>query len=107
LKAFTTILLKKKWILKNSSPKRPHLFEKNKRLAGKILCVMLNKSSTLFDVADFVKTSKKQRSNVVDVQIKDIFQYNFIGICIAQRKDQFFLDTNYIIRNTFDRQPYE
>jgi ribosomal protein L19 len=107
MKTFTTILLKKKWILKNSSPKRPHLFEKNKRLPGKILCVIFNKFSTFFEVSDYVKTSKKQRSNVVDLQIKDIFQYNFIGICIAQKKDQFLMNTNYIIRNTFDRQPYE
>ena len=107
MKTITKVLLKKKWILKNNTIKRPYLFEKNKRLSGKILCIIFNKFSTYFEVSDFVKTSKKQRSNVVDQQIKDIFQYNVIGICISQKKDQYFLNTQYIIRNTFERIPYE
>lgn len=28
---------------------------------------------------DYIKVSKKHRSNVVDVLVKDIFQYNFTG----------------------------
>ena len=58
MKTITKVLLKKKWILKNNTIKRPYLFEKNKRLSGKILCIIFNKFSTYFEVSDFVKTSK-------------------------------------------------
>lgn len=77
------------------------------RLTGQVLQVMFNKKTTSFEVTDFVKTSKKQRSNVVEVQIKDIFQYNFIGLCIAHKKDSYGLNTSFLLRNTFDHIPYE
>jgi len=57
--------------------------------------------------SDFVKTSKKQRSNIVDIKIKDILHYSFLGICIAHKKDPYGLNTSFTIRNVFDRVPVE
>jgi ribosomal protein L19 len=107
MQKLTSVLLKKKLDLLFFTTKRPYLYNRQYRLTGKILCVLFNKYSTIFEVSDYVKTSKKQRSNVTDVQVKDIFQYNFIGICIAHKKDSFMLNTSYLIRNTFDKVPYE
>jgi ribosomal protein L19 len=107
MQLFTSMLIKTKYKLFNASKKRPNLEQSHKRLTGKVLRVMFNKRTTKFEVSDFVKTSKKQRSNVVDVQVKDIFQYNFIGICIAQKRDEFVLNSSFLIRNTFDQFPYE
>lgn len=107
MQALTTLFLKNKYKLFISTKKRPKLKGNRTRITGRVLRVMFNKKTTQFEVSDFVKTSKKQRSNVIDVQVKDIFQYNFVGICIAQKKDQFDLNTSFLIRNTFDQFPYE
>jgi ribosomal protein L19 len=79
----------------------------NKGLSGRVVKVSLNKHSTKFEVSDYVTISKKQRSNVVDILEKDIFQYNFTGIVISQKKDQLVLNTSFLIRNVFDQFPYE
>lgn len=107
MRVLTALLIKNRKLVNYISPKRPYLCDKNRRLAGKVLCVLFNKFSTSFEVSDFVKTSKKQRSNIVDIQVKDIFQYNFIGICIAHKKDYYLFNTSFLIRNTFDRSAYE
>jgi ribosomal protein L19 len=54
-----------------------------------------------------VNKGKKQRSDIVQIQIKDILHYSFIGICIAHKKDPYGLNTSFTIRNVFDRVPVE
>jgi ribosomal protein L19 len=105
--SLTISLLKKKLYFRTVENKRPDLRMPSFRLPGSVLKILLNKQSTVFELSDFVKTSKKQRSNITEAQVKDIVQYNFIGICIAQRKDMFYSNTSFLIRNTFDRFPYE
>lgn len=68
-------------------------------LSGQILLVSLNKHKTKFEVSDFVKVSKKQRSNVVEVLVKNIYQYNLVGICIQHKKDPWDLNTSFLLRN--------
>jgi ribosomal protein L19 len=103
---FTTLYKNKLNFLLLTS-KRPYLSNYPQRIAGKVLVVLFDKRTTVFEVSDFVKTSKKLRSNVSEVQTRDIFQYNFIGLCIAHKKDPYCVNTSFLIRNTFDRTPYE
>jgi ribosomal protein L19 len=112
MKKFFAVLLKKNLNLFLNNHKYASLYlykrsQSKKGLAGRILRVSLNKHSTKFEVSDYVRQSKKHRSNVVDILVKDIFQYNFTGICIKQTKDQFALNTSFLIRNVFDQFPYE
>jgi ribosomal protein L19 len=104
---YFSALIKNKFNLVLFTGKKPYLSHYRQRIAGNIMIVLFDKRTTVFDVSDFVKTSKKLRSNVSEIQVRDIFQYNFIGICIAHKKDPYFLNTSYLIRNTFDRTPYE
>jgi ribosomal protein L19 len=107
MKLYIATLLKKRLRLDWSTDKYPGITRHRQRLTGAVLEVSFNKHSTTFELSDFVKTSKKQRSNIVDVQIKDILQYNFIGICIAHKKDPYYLNTSFLIRNVFGRVPFE
>nr|ADZ99047.1 ribosomal protein L19 [Physarum polycephalum] len=107
MQSYFTSLLKTKLNLLSITGKKPHLDYKRERLTGKVLSVLFDKRTTSFEVSDFIKTSKKLRSNISEVQVRDIFQYNFIGLCIAHKKDPFVINTSFLIRNTFDRTPYE
>jgi len=87
--------------------KKPYLADHHQRVAGKVISVTFDKKHTTFEVTDFIKISKKLRSNTVEVKTLDIFQYNFVGLCIAHKKDPYITDTSFLIRNAFDRIPYE
>lgn len=102
--------IKNKYLCSLSPKAPPKLFRRSQAkqgLSGRILCIVLNKHTTKFEVSDFVRVSKKHRSNVVDILVKDIFQYNITGICIRHKKDQFSINTSFLIRNVFDQFPYE
>jgi len=107
MQQYFSTLIKNKYTILLSNSKKPYLADYRQRLTGKVMSVLFDKRTTTFEVSDFVKTSKKLRSNVTEVQSRDIFQYNFIGICIAHKKDPYILNTSFLIRNTFDRVPYE
>jgi len=104
---YFSTLTKNKFNILMLTSKTPHLGEYQKRITGKVLTVIFDKRTTTFEVSDFVKTSKKLRSNVIEIQERDIFQYNFTGLCIAHKKDPYVINTSFLIRNTFDRIPYE
>ena len=107
MKSSFSSLLKANFNLLITNSKKPYINAFNQRISGRVLSVIFDKRSTTFEVSNYVKTSKKLRSNTTETQIRDIFQYNFIGLCIAHRKDQYILNTSFLIRNTFDRIPYE
>jgi len=108
MKSYIAVLLKKKLDMFFSSDKGTFLGNiHHQQIAGNVLWVSFDKQNTSFEVSDFVKTSKKQRSNIVDIQIKDLLQYNFVGICIAHKKDPYDVNTSFLIRNVFDRVPFE
>jgi ribosomal protein L19 len=107
MQQYISALVKSKLNILLTTDKQPYLGTYRQRLAGKVLAVIFDKRTTTFEVSDYVKTSKKLRSNTIDIQIKDIFQYTFIGICIAHKKDPFTINTSFLMRNTFDRFPYE
>jgi ribosomal protein L19 len=101
------VLRKNQLYLPIITNKKPYLADHHQRISGRVLSVNFNKKNTTFELSDFRKTSKKLRSNVVEIEIRDIFQYTFVGICIAHKKDQYLINTSFLIRNTFDRTPYE
>ena len=71
------------------------------------MMLSFDKRITTFELSDFEKRSKKLRSNTIDIQIKDIFQYNILGICISRKRDQYLVNTAFLLRNVVDRVPYE
>lgn len=83
------------------------LIRHHPRIAGKVLSIDLNKKKTNFELSDFKRTSKKLRSNVIEIKIRDVQQYTFVGICISHKKDVYITNTSFLLRNTFDRIPYE
>lgn len=108
MKNITTAALLKKNIslLYNiSKARKPNV--KLKVIAGQLLQLTLSQKITKFDMTDYIRVSKKHRSNTVDVIIRDIFQYVFTGICIRHRKDIYDLNTSFLLRNVFDQFPYE
>jgi ribosomal protein L19 len=107
MKYYFSALVKAKFKHLNITNKRPYLAAHRQRIAGRVVTILFDKRTTTFEVSDFVKISKKLRSNTVEVQIRDIFQYNFLGLCIAHKKDPYLINTSFLVRNTFDRTPYE
>jgi len=107
MKLYTAALLKNEYTVLMSYGKERHIGARHLRVTGKAVQVVFNEQTTRFEVSDFVKTSKKQRSNIVDIQIKDILHYNFIGLCIAHKKDPYGFNTSFTIRNVFSRVPVE
>jgi len=107
MQQYNSILFKNNLYNFLTTNKKPYVKSYQQRLTGKILSVLFDKRTTTFEVSDFVKTSKKLRSNTTEIQIRDIFQYNFVGICIAHKKDLDTINTSFLIRNTFDQVPYE
>ena len=87
--------------------KVPYLNYHRQQITGRVLCVLFDKRETKFEMTDYIKTSKKHRTNIIEVQQREILQYNFTGLCIAHKKDPFYVNTSFLIRNTFDRTPYE
>jgi ribosomal protein L19 len=77
------------------------------RLAGFVLQVDFHQEYTKFEVTDFIKVSKKHRSNTFDIIAKDIPQYNFTGLCLRYRPDPYSTNTAFLIRNVFDQFPCE
>lgn len=107
MKNYFAALIKTKYYVPLWTKKKPYLAAHRSRLGGMVLSVNFDKKITNFNVSDFIKTSKKLRSNIVEVQILDIFQYNFVGLCLRHKKDRYLINTSFLIRNTFDRIPYE
>jgi ribosomal protein L19 len=108
MKQYLTILLKKNLtILITQHKSNKIMFTKKNRLSGRVLRVCLHDHYTKFEVSDYVKISKKLRSNVVEHIEKDILKYNLVGICLSFYGDPYILNTSFLIRNVFDSFAYE
>ena len=101
------VLQKTKEVLVNFEEKASSLNTYWQRVGGKIMMLSFDKRITTFELTDFEKRSKKLRSNTIEVQIKDIFQYELLAICISTKRDQYLVNTAFLLRNVVDRTPYE
>lgn len=62
------------------------------KVPGRIISVAFNKEATKFELTDYIKVSKKHRSNVVDVLVKDVFQYT-LPEYVSSKKRSYSLNT--------------
>jgi len=77
------------------------------RPGGRLLRVYWKTQYTQFDINDFVRVSKKLRSNTIDRKVKDILQYNFTGICVTFNLHVQTVHQSFTLRNVFDGFPCE
>lgn len=105
-------LSKNKYLLLNYFNKTDQLNIQDKSInrvnfGGKVMSVNWRTEYTKFDIYDYVKVSKKQRSNEVDRKEKKVLNYNYTGICIAYKKDFNSINAKFVLRNVFDSFPLE
>lgn len=81
--------------------------KKNFSFGGKVIQVFWKTRFTKFDIAEYVKVSKKQRTNISEKKIKDVLQYSFAGFCYNFKKTKFTINTSFSIRNVLDGFPLE
>ena len=81
--------------------------KKKFNFGGKLLQVFFVTKFTKFDIAEYVKVSKKQRTNISDKKIKDVLQYCFLGYCFNYKKDNKGVNCSYSLRNVLDGFPIE
>jgi ribosomal protein L19 len=86
-----------------------NLTKKKKRFSfgGKLLQVLFLTKFTKFDIAEYVKVSKKQRTNISEKKVKDVLQYSFLGYCFNFKKDKTGLNCSFSLRNVLDGFPIE
>lgn len=75
------------------------------RPRGEIIDIAFNTAFTHFNVQDYVKQSKKTRSNKIEYAEKEVLLYSMVGKCIRYRNRGFH--TTFIIRNVTDLTSYE
>jgi ribosomal protein L19 len=80
---------------------------KNFSFGGKIIKVFWKTQFTKFDIAEYVKVSKKQRTNISEKKVKDVLQYSFLGYCFDFKKDMLGINTSFSLRNVLDGFPIE
>jgi ribosomal protein L19 len=76
-----------------------------RRPRGEIIEIAFNTEFTHFNIQDFVKQSKKTRSNKVEYAEKQILLYSMVGKCIHYRNRG--SHTTFTIRNVVDLTSYE
>jgi len=101
----TAIYSKQSFILKNIVPKHSNLG--HTRLGGSVVETAWKPSATAFNMQDYIKVSKKHRSNVVEVIERDVFQYSFCGICIKRQAHHGDFNASVLLRNVFSSVPCE
>ena len=86
-----------------------NLTEKKKKFSfgGKLLQVFFLTKFTKFDIAEYVKVSKKQRTNISEKKVKDVLQYCFLGYCFNFKKDLDGVNCSFSLRNVLDGFPIE
>ena len=99
-------LLKSKYFLINYFAKDDKLNlearDLRKGFGGRLLVVHWRNEFTKFDINDYIKLSKKQRSHELDKKEKEVLNYNYTGICISHKKNFESTATTFVIRNVFD-----
>lgn len=105
------ILQKQKFIQQIICSKADNLnltkIKKKFTFGGKLLQVFFLTKFTKFDIAEYVKVSKKQRTNISEKKVKDVLQYSFLGYCFDFKKDNQGLNCSYSLRNVLDGFPIE
>src|SRR6201996_4658544 len=72
------------------------------------LCVGYNTKETHFVMSDFIRQSKKLRSNVIEKVEMDISLYSIKAIILDEKASLLFpLERTFLIRNVFSSVPYE
>lgn len=96
-------------IIKGSKTDNLNLTMKKKKFTfgGKLLQVFFLTKFTKFDIAEYVKVSKKQRTNISEKKVKDVLQYSFLGYCFNFKKDFDGINCSYSLRNVLDGFPIE
>ena len=86
-----------------------NLTEKKKKFTfgGKLLQIFFLTKFTKFDISEYVKVSKKQRTNISEKKVKDVLQYSFLGYCFDFKKDYEGLNCSFSLRNVLDGFPIE
>jgi len=74
---------------------------------GKVIKVLWKTQFTKFDIAEYVKVSKKQRTNISEKKTKDVLQYCFLGYCFDYKIDNLSINTSFSLRNILDGFPIE
>ncbi|RYE05345.1 MAG: 50S ribosomal protein L19 [Rickettsiaceae bacterium] len=74
----------------------------NFSFGGKIIKIFWKTQFTKFDIAEYVKVSKKQRTNISEKKVKDVLQYSFLGYCFDFKKDVLGTNTSFSLRNVLD-----
>jgi len=83
----------------------PEKLVKQRRMTSSIWHVGFNPNTTRFSMRDYIKVSKKLRSNIVDRIDYDISIYRITGLLVSEHNHH--INTTYLIRNVFDSIPYE
>ena len=86
---------------------KAYLQEAGKLLVGEIVHVHLTVASTKFEVEDYIKKSKKLRSDISDRVKRDPLEYQFVGLCLKARLDENLTDSRVLLRNVFSGCAYE
>lgn len=107
MKSFNVNLLKKTILILSIIDKQRFLLLYYPRITGNVLRIAFTTAATKFNLGDFVKTSKKLRSNFNKVLEREPLQYDYIGICIAQKKDPYIINTSFLVRNAYQHIPFE
>lgn len=102
-KLITNIVQNKNDNLNFSKPE----LKKNFSFGGKVIQVFWKTRFTKFDIAEYVKVSKKQRTNISEKKVKDVLQYSFSGYCYDFKKNKFSVNTSFSLRNVLDGFPLE
>jgi len=75
------------------------------RPRGEIIDLVFDTDFTHFHIQDYVKQSKKTRSNKIEYAEKEILLYSMVGKCIHYKNAGFH--TTFTIRNVVDLASYE
>ncbi len=104
-------LLKNKFMFEMKTAKHNNVniiaYSKQRRIGGRVMFFIPYLYKTDFDMLDYVKISKKQRSDKAIRYEKDLSKYQYAGICISHKKDKYSIKTSFLMRNVFDGFAYE
>lgn len=99
-------LLKSKYLTLNYFEKTDKLnlkdSESRKGFGGRLMTVDWRTEFTKFDIYDYVKISKKQRSHEIEKKEKRVLNYKYTGICIGYRKNANSINSSFVLRNVLD-----
>lgn len=93
----------------SNSIKHPNYthFNKRRNIRLKSACVGYNTQETNFNMSDFIRQSKKLRSNVIERVELDISIYTLKALLLRVRKGYLNSDCTYLLRNVFNSVAYE